>query len=103
MTVAIARDIAPSIAAALADMSLAGRAVYLTLRPFSLRELRQRTDEPAFLPAFFKEPRIPRRTEEPIRPAEVLAGGLPPVALKQVRDDGLWFRGFVQTYLERDV
>jgi hypothetical protein len=33
----------------------------------------------------------------------VLAGGLPPVALGQVRDHALWFRGFVQTYLERDV
>jgi len=83
--------------------SLAGRAVYLTLRPFSLRELRQRTEEPAFLPAFFREPRLPRGHVEPIRPSEILAGGLPPVALKQVRDAGLWFRGFVQTYLERDV
>jgi predicted AAA+ superfamily ATPase len=83
--------------------SLAGRAVYLTLRPFSLRELRRRTDEPAFLPAFFKEPRLPRATMTPLRPAEVMAGGLPPVALHQVRDAGLWFRGFVQTYLERDV
>src|SRR5438309_9331785 len=74
--------------------SLAGRAIYLTLRPFSLRELRRRTSEPAFLPAFFEEPRTPRTREAPIRPAEVLAGGLPPVALKQIRDAGLWFRGF---------
>jgi predicted AAA+ superfamily ATPase len=83
--------------------SLAGRAVYLTLRPFSLRELRRRTDDPAFLPAFFAEPRLPRGTATPLRPEDVLAGGLPPVALGQVRDHALWFRGFVQTYLERDV
>jgi len=30
--------------------SLAGRAVYLTLRPFSLREVRRRTDDPASSP-----------------------------------------------------
>lgn len=83
--------------------SLAGRAVYLTLRPFSLRELRRRTDAPAFLPAFFAEPRLPRGTATPLRPEDVLAGGLPPVALGQVSDRALWFRGFVQTYLERDV
>jgi uncharacterized protein len=83
--------------------SLAGRAVYLTLRPFSLRELRDRTDEPAFLPAFFAEPKLPRGSARPIRPEEALAGGLPQVALGQVRDRALWFRGFVQTYLERDV
>src|SRR5713101_5548434 len=36
--------------------------------------------------------------------SESLAGrSLPPVALGQVRDRALWFRGFVQTYLERDV
>jgi len=28
---------------------------------------------------------------------------MPPVALGQVRDPGLWFRGYEQTYLERDV
>jgi uncharacterized protein len=83
--------------------SLAGRAVYLTLRPFSLRELCGRTGEPAFLPGFFAEPRLPRGASTPLRPEEVLAGGLPPVALGQVRDRALWFRGFVQTYLERDV
>ncbi|HXN54633.1 MAG TPA: AAA family ATPase, partial [Myxococcales bacterium] len=52
--------------------SLAGRAVYLTLRPFSLRELRRRTDDPAFLPAFFKEPRLPRGAATPLRPEDVL-------------------------------
>lgn len=84
--------------------TLAGRALYLTLRPFSARELRRRTSEPPFLPAFFREPRLHGgASAEQIRPTEVLAGGLPPVAIGQVRDGALWFRGFVQTYLERDV
>ena len=85
--------------------SLAGRAVYLTLRPLSLRELRKATGQTAFLPGFFESGRLPRRSEPaaPITPAQILAGGLPPVALGQVRDAPLWQRGFVQTYLERDV
>lgn len=87
--------------------SLAGRAVYLTLRPFSLRELQQRTAERPFLPALFDGGRPPRAARNephpPLRPAQILAGGLPPAALGQVRDTALWFRGFVQTYLERDV
>jgi predicted AAA+ superfamily ATPase len=84
--------------------TLAGRAVYLTLRPFSLREKRGLTGEPAFLPRFFSAPKLPRAKElTAITPAEILAGGLPPVALRQVRNQSLWFRGFVQTYLERDI
>ncbi len=83
--------------------SLAGRAVYLTLRPFSVRELRRRIEEPAFLPAFFADQRMPKGHATPLRPDEVLMGGLPPVALRQIGDRALWFRGFVQTYLERDV
>jgi hypothetical protein len=56
--------------------SLAGRALYLTLRPFSARELRRCTSEPPFLPAFFGEPRLHAgAAAEPIRPTEVLAGG----------------------------
>ncbi|HEY2029126.1 MAG TPA: ATP-binding protein [Myxococcales bacterium] len=83
--------------------SLAGRAVYLSLRPFSVREVRGLTAEAPFLPRFFAEPRLPRAAASPLRADEVLAGGLPPVALRHVRDRSLWFRGFVQTYLERDV
>src|SRR5258708_3339654 len=58
--------------------SLAGRAVYLTLRPFSLRELRRRTDDPAFLPALFPEPRLPRAPATPLHPEDLPAGRLPP-------------------------
>src|SRR2546425_1005271 len=73
--------------------SLAGRAVSLTLRPLSLRELRRRPDDTASLPAFFAEPRLPRGTAPPLRPEDVLAGGLPPVALGPVRDRGPGVRG----------
>jgi predicted AAA+ superfamily ATPase len=83
--------------------SLAGRAASFTLRPLSVRELRGRTEQRPFLPRFFEEQKPSRAGDGPLREEEVLAGGLPPVALKQVRDPSLWFRGFEQTYLERDV
>jgi len=34
---------------------------------------------------------------------EVHTGGLPPVCLKLTRRPGIWFKGYEQTYLERDV
>jgi predicted AAA+ superfamily ATPase len=34
---------------------------------------------------------------------DVLLGGLPPVRLRLVPDYGLWFQGYEQTYLQRDV
>lgn len=30
-------------------------------------------------------------------------GGMPSVALHQVKNRSLWFKGYEQTYLERDV
>src|SRR3990172_5387516 len=65
--------------------TLAGRAIYLTLHPFSRRELTGRTDT---------VPAVRRLFEE---------GGPPPVCLRQVRQVELWFKGYEQTYLERDV
>jgi hypothetical protein len=38
-----------------------------------------------------------------IAPSEILRGGMPPVCLGDVQDAPLWFRGFEQTYLERDL
>lgn len=40
---------------------------------------------------------------DPLEPHEVVLGGMPSVCLKQVSDPEIWFRGFEQTYLERDV
>jgi predicted AAA+ superfamily ATPase len=84
--------------------SLAGRALYLTLHPFARRELGGRlADEPHVLRAF-REGKPPKTVASPrLARAEVLAGGLPPVCLHQVRRPELWFRGYEQTYLERDV
>jgi uncharacterized protein len=84
--------------------SLAGRALYLTLHPFTRRERLGRTAEPPFLVRFLAEPKLSAHAvAEPLTPDEILAGGLPPVALGDVANRGLWFLGYEQTYLERDL
>jgi len=84
--------------------SLAGRAVYFALHPFSRRELGEETASKPFIRQFFETKKTPRSTTyKPIGFEEILAGGMPTVALGEVRNRVLWFKGFEQTYLERDV
>jgi hypothetical protein len=65
------------------SQSLAGRVGYLHLLPFSLEEL-SRVRKPASLHAMLH------------------AGGYPPIHDRGV-PPGVWFRDYVQTYVERDV
>lgn len=84
--------------------SLAGRALYLTLHPFTRRERLGLTADPPFLVQFLADPKLPVSSgAEPLSPDEILAGGLPPVALGDVANRALWFLGYEQTYLERDL
>jgi uncharacterized protein len=84
--------------------SLAGRALYLTLHPFTRRERLGRIEEPPFLVRFLEAPGLPPRREvEAVAADEILDGGLPPVALGNAASRDLWFLGYEQTYLERDV
>jgi predicted AAA+ superfamily ATPase len=84
--------------------SLAGRALYLTMHPFTRREQRGRLAERPFLIRFLEQPELSGRPEiEPITEDEILGGGLPPVALGDARSRELWFLGYEQTYLERDL
>ena len=87
--------------------SLAGRALYLTLHPFSRRELHGDLSRTPFLLRFLEEPHLPGKRDAgetpPVHDREVLTGGLPPVALGEAKDAALWFRGYEQTYLERDL
>ncbi|HEV3077439.1 MAG TPA: ATP-binding protein [Thermoanaerobaculia bacterium] len=90
--------------------SLAGRALYLTLHPFTRRERLGRTAQLPFLVRFLAEPKLPVSSgagaeprAEPLSADEILAGGLPPVALGDVANRALWFLGYEQTYLERDL
>lgn len=84
--------------------SLAGRAVYFELQPFTRRELLRGTASVPHLARWLAgaEPSV-GATGGAIAESEILTGGLPVPALNQVADAALWFRGFEQTYVERDV
>ncbi|MGH7844822.1 MAG: ATP-binding protein [Candidatus Binatia bacterium] len=84
--------------------SLAGRALYFTLHPFSRRELLGQTRKVPFLKKTFDDGTPPRYSATGnVTLNDVLLGGLPPVCLKQTRRPAFWFKGYEQTYLERDV
>ncbi|MBI5044294.1 MAG: ATP-binding protein [Nitrospirae bacterium] len=84
--------------------SLAGRAVYFTLHPFSRREINGMVSEKPFLLKLFEAQQIPKQINSVlIRDEDILYGGMPSVCLQEVKRRALWFKGFEQTYLERDV
>jgi uncharacterized protein len=84
--------------------SLAGRSVYFEMRPFTRRGINGRVAEPSFLEAFFEEQTIPGRGKyKPIERDEILKGGMPSVCLGPIEDPSFWFKGYEQTYLERDI
>ena len=83
--------------------SLAGRAAYFTLHPMTRREIAGRTKEEPFLPGFIRTQTLPRDKAKPVTEEEVLSGGLPPACLGPADASAEWFRGYVQTYVERDV
>lgn len=85
--------------------SLAGRSVYFEMHPFSRREIGQEIADEPFLKTFFESSSLPPKARrfKPIQPEEVLTGGMPTVCLEEVKDRSLWFTGYEQTYLERDI
>jgi predicted AAA+ superfamily ATPase len=84
--------------------SLAGRAVYLTLSPFSRRELARSGKKSPVSKIFFESGHWPKDGSwNSISSKDVFDGGMPPVVLGGLRDVPLWFKGFEQTYLERDI
>ena len=82
--------------------SLAGRAISLTLGPFSRRERLGATQEP-FLVTFLKESRLPPSASSALTDREVLHGGMPAIVVGENVDRDLWLLAYEQTYLERDV
>jgi hypothetical protein len=66
------------------------------------REIRGQIDKPPFVIEFIRSPRLPRGAREPVSEREILTGGLPPACL-DAADPVEWFRGYIQTYVERDV
>ena len=84
--------------------SLAGRAVYFNMQPFTCREIRGNIDEKPFLQKFMDKQVISGDAVIPSAAAsEILTGGMPSVCLGEVKDRLLWFKGYEQTYIERDV
>ena len=84
--------------------SLAGRALYMELSPMNRREISGTVGEESSLFHFIRANRWPeRKIAAPIGAGEILRGGMPSVSLKEVKHPGLWFRGYEQTYLERDM
>ena len=83
--------------------SLAGRAVYLTLHPFTRRETQGLTKKPPAIVCFLDKGAFPKRKAKPIAWEEIIKGGMPSVCLRQVKNPNIWFRGYEQTYLERDI
>lgn len=84
--------------------SLAGRAVYLVLNPFDHREIRQQTNKKPFLASFMRTVmKVPVSGVKPIVAEEILRGGMPSVCLEKGTNPAVWFKGFEQTYMERDL
>lgn len=90
--------------------SLAGRALYLPLHPFNRREILGRVSQAPFLTSLLDGPpgrggiRLPASVPGgSVTPDEILRGGMPSVCLEPSLKPAPWFRGFEQTYLERDL
>ena len=84
--------------------SLAGRAIYFELHPFTQREITGSTGTKPFIPEFFTTLKIPGKHKyKKLTSKDILSGGMPSVCLKQVKKPEIWFRGYEQTYLERDM
>jgi predicted AAA+ superfamily ATPase len=65
--------------------------------------MRGQTRQPPFLVEFIRSQTVPRGAAKAVSDREVLTGGLPPVCLAPAGEAAEWFRGYVQTYVERDV
>ena len=83
--------------------SLAGRAVYLTLHPFTRREIQDAAKQLPAILYFINKGVFPKRDTSPISWDEILTGGMPSVCLGETQNPAIWFRGYEQTYLERDI
>ncbi len=84
--------------------SLAGRAVYLTLEPFSQREINTRIDDQPFLVELITGKNTIELSKcSAIDSDKILLGGMPSVRKLSYDEARVWFQGFEQTYIERDI
>ena len=85
--------------------SLAGRALYLHIHPFTRREASGRVHDQPVLLQLLETGALPspQSASERVTERQMLLGGMPSVILEEVVDPALWFLGYEQTYLERDL
>jgi uncharacterized protein len=84
--------------------SLAGRALYFNIHPFTRRELNGGTSESPFIKRFFAEQTIAGMTEvSPVSLDDIVTGGMPSVCLGNMKNKNNWFKGYEHTYLDRDI
>ncbi len=84
--------------------SLAGRAIYFTMHPFTRRERLGAVHDRPFVEKLLETGKpYPGGEHFPVKDGEILSGGMPSVCLGEVKDRNIWFKGYEQTYLERDI
>jgi len=84
--------------------SLAGRAAYFNMHPFTRRELKRRTRETPFIREFFESNEAKQMGDYPaLQLEDVARGGMPPVCIRGLKEPEIWFKGYEQTYLDRDI
>lgn len=84
--------------------SLAGRAIYLALHPFTRREISGTIRPEPFLVNILNGTKgPPQGIGVPIEDEDVLLGGMPSATELTHSNASLWFRSYEQTYVERDI
>jgi len=84
--------------------SLAGRAVYFTMQPFSRREIKDSVHKRPFLVHLLTgKIELAIKKVSHVDAVDIIRGGMPPVRTLSINNVPIWFRGFEQTYLERDI
>lgn len=84
--------------------SLAGRALYITMHPFTRREISKMTNRKPFVKTFFHKPSaIHSKTVIPLSNEAIIRGGMPPVIIGRALDPHVWFSGYEKTYIEQDI
>jgi len=83
--------------------SLAGRAIYFELYPFNRREILKKVGGSSTFENFIRSGDFKKQTGQTISWQEIITGGMPSVCLKEVKKAEIWFKGYEQTYLERDI
>ncbi len=74
------------------------------MHPFTRRETDRKTHGKPFLESFWEKGELQKvKNFRPIEAEDIRSPGMPSVCLGKVGNKDLWFKGYEQTYLERDL